>query len=453
MTELPPGSNEKTVKFQERITKDYLKKMYESEKAALTQPMLVLTFGDGLIKLWIKLKRGCRETMTELLVKRFVKNYEDIKDVQVRTRYGVLSSCVGIFCNILLFGCKLGIGLLMHSLAIMADAFNNLSDAASSIISFIGVKMASKPADREHPFGHGRIEYIAALIVSFLVIEVGLSCLKSSFQKLFDPEPVVFEWIPFVILVLSVGVKLWMAFFNRKLGKRIDSKVMLATAADSAGDVIVTSATIVSILICYFTSVNVDAAMGLVVSLLVIWAGINIAKDTLEPLIGQRPDPELYRRIQEMVESYEGIIGSHDLIIHNYGPNRSMASIHAEVPRDTDIEVSHEIIDRAEREVAEKLNIFLVIHMDPVEIHDEKVLALKEKLGHVVHALDPELSFHDFRVVNGQEQITIIFDLVIPFSYGPGEQEKVVNQIRALMKEIDSRYQCEIAVDKNYLEG
>lgn len=390
--------------------------------------------------------------MTELLVRKFVKNYENVRDVQVRTQYGILSSCVGIFCNVLLFGVKLGIGLLMNSLAIMADAFNNLSDAASSIISFIGVRMASKPADREHPFGHGRIEYIAALIVSFLVIEVGLTCLKTSFGKLFHPEPVMFEWIPFLILVLSVGVKLWMSFFNRKLGRRIDSKVMLATAADSSGDVIVTSATLVSILICYFTSVNVDAVMGLVVSLLVMWAGINIARDTLEPLIGQRPDPELYHRIQEMVESYDGIIGTHDLIIHNYGPNRSMASIHAEVPRDTDIEVSHEIIDRAEREVGEKLNIFLVIHMDPVEIHDEKVLALRDKLDHVVRALDPELSFHDFRVVSGQERINLIFDLVIPFSYDRKERDKVVQQIEALMQEIDRRCRCEITVDKNYLE-
>lgn len=390
--------------------------------------------------------------MTELLVKAFVKDYQNTRDVRVRTQYGILSSCVGIVCNVILFGTKMIIGLLMNSLAIMADAFNNLSDAASSIISFIGVRMAGKPADKEHPFGHGRIEYIAALIVSFLVIEVGLSCLKSSFGKLMHPEPVAFEWVPFLILLLSVGVKLWMSFFNRKLGKRIDSKVMLATAADSAGDVIVTSATLVSILICYFTSVNIDAVTGLAVSLLVIWAGISIARDTLEPLIGQRPDPEQYRQIQEMVESYDGIEGTHDLIIHNYGPNRSMASIHAEVPRDTDIEVSHEIIDRVEREVAEKLNIFLVIHMDPVEIHDEKVLALKEKLDRVIRALDPELSFHDFRIVNGKERINIIFDLVVPFSYDQKAKDRIAGQVAALMQEIDSRYECVITVDENYLE-
>ena len=391
--------------------------------------------------------------MTEFLVKQFVKNYQNTEDTQVRTSYGILSSCVGIVCNVLLFAAKLAIGMLMNSLAIMADAFNNLSDAASSIISFVGVKMAGKPADKEHPYGHGRTEYIAALIVAFLVFEVGITCLQSSFEKLFHPEAIAFDWISFGILLLSVGVKLWMSLFNRKLGKRIDSKVMLATAADSAGDVIVTSATLASILICYFTSVNIDAFTGLAVSVLVIWSGISIARDTLEPLIGQRPDPELYRQIQEMVESYDGIVGTHDLIIHNYGPNRSMASIHAEVPRETDIEVSHEIIDRVEREVARKLNIFLVIHMDPVEIHDEKVLAVKAKLNGVIRALDPDLTFHDFRVVNGQEQINLIFDLVIPFSYSQDEADKVVHQVKSLMKEVDGRYQCVITVDKNYLEG
>ncbi len=398
----------------------------------------------------IKQKQEVEMRMTELLVKLFVKDHNNTEDIRVRTRYGVLSSCVGIFCNVLLFVVKLLIGLGMRSLAIMADAFNNLSDAASSVIGFIGVRMAGKPADREHPFGHGRIEYIAALIVSFLIIQVGLSSLQSSFQKLFAPEPIVFEWISFVILLLSVGVKLWMAYFNRKLGKRINSKVMLATAADSAGDVIVTGATLGSVLICHFTSVNVDAIAGMAVSLLVIWAGISIAKDTLEPLIGQRPDPQLAQNIREMVESYDGIVGTHDLLIHNYGPSRSMASIHAEVPRDVDIEVSHEIIDRAEREVAEKLNIFLVIHMDPVEIHDEKVLAVREKLGRVIQALDDKMTFHDFRVVGGREQITLIFDLVVPFSYSQQDADRAVGQITALMKEIDSRYRCVITVDKDY---
>ncbi|NCB92394.1 MAG: cation transporter [Clostridia bacterium] len=389
--------------------------------------------------------------MTEFLVRRFVKDYESTEDNSVRTSYGVLSSFVGIFCNILLFAGKLTIGAFMHSIAVMADAFNNLSDAASSVISFIGVKMAEKPADEEHPFGHGRIEYISALIVSFIVIEVGISFLKSSFGKLSNPEDIAFNLVPFLILVMSVGVKLWMALFNRKLGKRIDSKVMLAAAADSMGDVITTSATILSILICRFAGVNIDAVAGLVVSLIVIWAGIGIAKDTLEPLIGQAADPEVARKIREEVESYEGIEGTHDLIVHNYGPNRSMASIHAEVPRDVDIEVSHEIIDRIERDVSKKMGIFLVIHMDPVEMRDERVLTTRSQLEQAIKEKDPEVTFHDFRMVWGEKRINLIFDVLVPFSYSKEEQKKLKDYLRMQMKNIDSRYECVITVDKSYV--
>lgn len=389
--------------------------------------------------------------MTDFLVHKFVKNYEQTEDVQVRTSYGVLSSIVGIFCNVLLFAAKFLIGALMHSISVMADGFNNLSDAASSIISFVGVKMAEKPADEEHPFGHGRIEYIAALVVAFLVIEVGLSFLKSSIGKLKNPEEITFELVPFLILVLSIGVKLWLAYFNRKLGKKIDSKVMLATAADSMGDVITTSATILSILVCTFTGFNIDAIAGLVVSLIVMWAGVGIAKDTLEPLIGQAADSELAAKIKQEVESYEGIAGTHDLIVHNYGPNRSMASIHAEVPRDVDIEASHEIIDRIEREVSKKLGIFLVIHMDPVEVRDERVLAVKETLEKVVKDLDPETTFHDFRMVWGEKRINLIFDVLVPFSYDKEKQKNLEKQIARCMSEVDSRYQCVITVEKSFV--
>lgn len=389
--------------------------------------------------------------MTDFLVHKFVKNYEQTEDVQVRTSYGVLSSIVGIFCNVLLFAAKFLIGALMHSISVMADGFNNLSDAASSIIGFVGVKMAEKPADEEHPFGHGRIEYIAALVVAFLVIEVGLSFLKSSIGKLKNPEEITFELVPFLILVLSIGVKLWLAYFNRKLGKKIDSKVMLATAADSMGDVITTSATILSILVCTFTGFNIDGIAGLVVSLIVMWAGVGIAKDTLEPLIGQAADPELVAKIKQEVESYEGIAGTHDLIVHNYGPNRSMASIHAEVPRDVDIEASHEIIDRIEREVSKKLGIFLVIHMDPVEVRDERVLAVKETLEKVVKDLDPETTFHDFRMIWGEKRISLIFDVLVPFSYDKEKQKNLEKQIARCMSELDSRYQCVITVEKSFV--
>ena len=389
--------------------------------------------------------------MIQFLVRRFVKNHEDTENPDVRTAYGILSSVVEIFCNVLLFGVKMTIGTLMRSMAVMADAFNNLSDAASSVIGFVGVKMANKPADKDHPFGHGRMEYIAALIVSFLVIEVGITFFKSSIEKIRNPEELAFSWISFIILALSVGVKLWLSVFNRVLGRRIDSKVMLATAAESMRDVITTTASLVSIIVCRFSGVNIDGVVGLIVSIVVIMSGISIARDTLEPLIGKGVDPKLYGEIKELVESYDGIVGTHDLIVHNYGPGRSMASIHAEVPRDVDIETSHEIIDRAEREVSKKLGLFLVIHMDPVEVHDARVLAIKEKLGRVLHALDDRLTFHDFRVVFGKEQINLIFDLVVPFTYNEEEELKLSQQVMALMQEVDARYQCVITMDRSFV--
>ena len=388
--------------------------------------------------------------MTEFLVNKFIKDSANIESTEVRTRYGMLASVVGIFCNVLLFSVKLAIGLILSSLAVTADAFNNLSDAASSIISFVGVKMAGKPADAEHPFGHGRIEYIAALIVSFLVIEVGFTFFKSSISKIMHPEEITFDPVPFIILILSILVKLWMAFFNNKLGKRIDSKVMLATAADSLGDVITTNATVISIVICHFTSINVDAIAGLIVSGIVIWSGVSIAKDTLEPLIGQRVPSELYQKITDMVESYEGIVGAHDLIVHNYGPNRSMATIHAEVPNDVSIEASHEIIDRIERDAKKELNILLVIHMDPVEMRDEEVLELRDKTSHIVHALDPELHFHDFRVLKENEQKNLIFDLVVPDSYTEKDANRVMHQLIALLHEMEKNVDCIITLDRSF---
>lgn len=388
--------------------------------------------------------------MTEFLVNKFIKDSANIESTEVRTRYGMLASVVGIFCNVLLFSVKLTIGLILSSLAVTADAFNNLSDAASSIISFVGVKMAGKPADAEHPFGHGRIEYIAALIVSFLVIEVGFTFFKSSISKIMHPEEITFDPVPFIILILSILVKLWMAFFNNKLGKRIDSKVMLATAADSLGDVITTSATVISIVICHFTSINVDAIAGLIVSGIVIWSGVSIAKDTLEPLIGQRVPSELYQKITDMVESYEGIVGAHDLIVHNYGPNRSMATIHAEVPNDVSIEASHEIIDRIERDAKKKLNILLVIHMDPIEMRDEEVLELRDKTSHIVHALDPELHFHDFRVLKENEKKNLVFDLVVPDSYTEKDANRVMHQLIALLHEMEKNVDCIITLDRSF---
>lgn len=377
--------------------------------------------------------------MTEFLVKTFVKDYKMTEDTQVRTRYGLMASIVGICCNVLLFSAKLLVGMLVNSISVTADAFNNLSDAASSVIGFIGVKMAGKPADEDHPFGHGRMEYIAAFIVAFLVIQVGFSFLKTSIGKIIHPEEMTFKAVSVAILLLSVCVKLWMAFFSNTLGKRIQSAVMKATAADSLGDVVTTSATILSILVYGIWGLNIDGIIGIAVSVIVMWAGVKIAKDTLAPLIGEPIDPKLYVEITEFVESYDGIIGSHDLIVHNYGPSRSMASIHAEVPNDVDIEVSHEIIDTIEREAVRKFGIFLVIHMDPVETKDSRVMEFGNMLNQVLQEIDTRISFHDFRMVEGKNQINLIFDLVVPREYNRKKKDWLKEEVTKKVTELDKR--------------
>lgn len=389
--------------------------------------------------------------MTDFLVKLFVKDNKDVEKVSVRTAYGVLASGVGIFCNVFLFLAKLAIGLVLHSVSVTADAFNNLSDAGSSVIGLVGVKMAEKPADEEHPFGHGRMEYISALVVAFLVIEVGFTFFKDSIGKIRNPEMLKFQAVSVVILILSVGVKLWMGMFNRKLGRRIDSQVMLATAADSLGDVITTTATIVSIVFWKITGINIDGFVGLGVSLVVMWAGIGIAKDTLEPLLGEAVSAEEYRNVKHFVEKYDGIVGSHDLIVHNYGPGRSMASIHAEVPNDVPIERSHEVIDRIERDASRELGIFLVIHMDPIETKNELVLKVKRQAEEVVSSLDTRSSIHDFRMVDGEEQINLIFDLVVPREYSESQENALMMSILERLQEMDARYQCVITVEKSYV--
>jgi cation diffusion facilitator family transporter len=333
----------------------------------------------------------------------------------------------------------------------MADAFNNLSDAASSVISFIGVKLAGRPADKEHPFGHGRFEYIAALIVSFLVLQVGFTLFKSSFTKVLHPEAVEFKLVLTIILCISVFVKVFMAILNRKLGKRINSTVMKATAADSLGDIMVTSATIISTAIAGITGLRIDGYMGLIVSCIVLLAGFRIAKDTLEPILGQAIDREVYQNITNMVESYEYIVGSHDLIIHSYGPSHRMATIHAEIPNDINFEKAHETIDRIERDVLEKLDIFLVIHMDPLEVNDCKVLEKKQMMMEVIKGLEPKATIHDFRVVNGEYQINLIFDLVLPYSYSKEAEQKLLSNIVEEVRNQDSRYQCIITMDKSFV--
>lgn len=389
--------------------------------------------------------------MTDLLVRTFVKNYKDTENQQVRTDYGVLASIVGIICNFILFLVKLIIGLFINSISVMADAFNNLSDAASSIISFVGVKLANRPADEEHPFGHGRYEYISALAVAFLVLQVGFSCLKSAVDKIFHPALTTGSWLTIGILIISIFLKVWLGFFYRRLGNRIHSGVIKASAADAFGDVMITSATVISVIIGHITKWKIDGYMGLLVSLFVLYAGVNIIKDTLEPLLGEAVTPEVYERISSFVESYEGILGTHDLIVHNYGPAHTMATIHAEISRAADIVEAHETIDRIEQEALKELNIFLVIHMDPIEANDERVMQMKLEINELVKSIDDKASIHDFRMVDGEHQINLIFDMVVPHSYKGEKKAWLEQKVKEEIAKKDKRYQCVITVEHSYI--
>ena len=383
--------------------------------------------------------------MTNLLEKIFIKDKKD------RSAYGVLAGLVGIICNVFLFAGKLIIGLIINSSAVMTDSFNNLSDAASSVISLIGAKLAAKPADKEHPFGHGRYEYIVALIVSFIILEVGISCFKTSLEKIFHPEDLNISLIALIILIVSVFVKIWLSLFNRKLGKKIDSKVLLATARDALGDVFVTSATIVSLLIYRFLGWNVDGYMGCLVAVMVFLAGISVTRDTIEPLLGEAVPEDLYKEICEKICSYEGIEGTHDLIVHSYGPARRMASVHAEIKNTLSIETAHEIVDRIEQDVLRDLNIFLVIHMDPIDTDNEAVQSTRKIISDAVKEKDPSASIHDFRMVSGTDQINLIFDLVLPYSYKKEECRKFSDDLEETLKKIDQRYNCVITVEHSYV--
>lgn len=389
--------------------------------------------------------------MTDFLVRIFVKNYQEIENQQVRTDYGVLSSIVGVICNVILFGIKITVGFLMNSISVMADAFNNLSDAASSIISFVGVKLANRPADKEHPFGHGRYEYISALAVAFLVLQVGLSCMKSAINKILHPSLISSSWLAIGILTVSIFLKVWLGLFNRKLGSRINSSVMKATAADAFGDVLITSATVISVIVGHLSGLKIDGYMGFVVSLFVLYAGFNIAKDTLEPLIGEAVTPEVYDRISSFVESYEGVLGTHDLIVHNYGPSNTMATIHAEISKDADIVEAHEMIDLIEQEALKKLDIFLVIHMDPIAANDERVMQLRKEINDLVKSIDAQASIHDFRLVDGEHQINLIFDMVVPHGYTGEKKADLEARVRQMVAEKDKRYQCVIVVEHSYV--
>ena len=352
--------------------------------------------------------------MTDFLVRHFVRDYQQVQDPAVRERYGVLSGGVGIFLNLLLSLGKFFAGVVTGSIAVTADAFNKLSDAGSSVVTLVGFKLAGQKADDGHPFGHGRIEYLAGLLVSLLILMVGVELGKTSIEKILQPEEVAFSLLSVGILICSILVKLWMSLFNRKLGRRIHSAAMQATATDSLSDVVATSAVLAGTLIGHFAHVSIDGWIGVVVAVFILRAGWGAAKDTLNPLLGTAPDPELVKAIQQLVLSHEQVVGMHDLVIHDYGPGRRMCSFHAEVPEGNDIMEAHDAIDHIEREIQEKFGIETTAHMDPIATGDSEVTRLRDQMRDLVREIDPDMSIHDFRLTRGPRHTNLIFDVVVP---------------------------------------
>lgn len=391
--------------------------------------------------------------ISNFLVKTFVKDNENTRNPKVRNSYGTLGGVIGIIINSLLFLIKFSIGTLVGSIAVSADAFNNLSDAASSIITIIGFKMANKPADAEHPFGHGRIEYLSALIVAFMVMLVGIQFIKSSIERILNPQPIVFESIPFILLIVSIGFKIWLSTFNKFLGNKINSSALKAAATDALGDVFTSSTVAISFLIAKFTSFPIDGYIGILVALAILYAGFSLVKETLNPLLGEAPDPELVNSICEMVLSYENITGVHDLIVHNYGPGRVIASIHAEIPSDVDIMEIHNVIDKAEREVSKELDLHLVIHMDPICIITDEVQEAWDYVAKTLRKYPEIKSMHDFRVVGEGNIKNLIFDIVLSPS-DKTSQTKIdimVEEIKKSIKEEHPQYNCVITIDYDFV--
>lgn len=385
--------------------------------------------------------------MVNFLIKTFIKNSENIENPKIRQKYGTLSSIVGIICNVLLFLIKYAMGTLSHSISIVSDAFNNLSDCAGCLVTLLGYKMASKPADKNHPFGHGRMEYLTSLIIAALIIFVGIELLKNSVEKIINPVEIRFSFAVLFSLVFSIAVKLWMAVFNAELGKKINSSVLTATAKDSKSDVIATSATLIALICSLFTALPVDGVMGLLVSVFILKSGYDIVKDTVDELLGKPADPEIINNIKEYVLKNDKIIGIHDLIIHSYGPGNIIGSCHVEVKSNESFTEVHDIVDSIEREIHNNLNILMTIHMDPIEVNDMLTNKCKKLVNNIIHSIDSSLDLHDFRIVSGESHTNLIFDLVVPFECKYSNEELKQKIDMQLSKE-NINYYTVIVFDK-----
>lgn len=385
--------------------------------------------------------------MITLLSKLFLHNNSNIKSPAARQAYGVLCGAVGIFLNLCLFAGKFFAGLISHSIAITADAFNNLSDAGSSIITLIGFKMAGQKPDPHHPFGHGRIEYISGLLVAIIILLMGIELLENSVSKILHPEELAFSPLILIILIVSICVKCYMFYYNRTLGKKLDSAAMLATAADSFSDSLATAVVLVSTLVSHFTGLAIDGWCGILVGLFICWSGFSAAKDTISPLLGQAPDKEFVQQVHDIVTAHKTILGIHDLIVHNYGPGRTLISLHAEVPADGDILELHDLIDTIEHELRDTLNCHAVIHMDPVCVGDEETMRLKELVKGYLAEIDERITMHDFRIVTGPTHTNLIFDVVVPYGF-PMEDEELITAISGRVQRDNPSYYTVIEVDQ-----
>lgn len=388
--------------------------------------------------------------MTELLVRFFIKTPERVEDSSVREAYGILAGFVGIACNLILCAMKFVIGTLSGSIAIQADAVNNLSDVGSSAVMLIGSKMAGKPADREHPYGHARMEYIAALIIAFFILIVGFELGRESVMKIIAPEPVEFSVAMIAVLVGSILVKLWMSRFTANIGRRINSSTMSAATSDSIADVISTGAILLSSVIGYFKGVNIDGYIGVVVAGFVLYSGVSILRDTISPLMGEAPDPKVVTELTDRILSYDGIIGIHDILVHSYGPGKLIASAHAEVRSDCDLMAIHETIDTAEREVGVQMGIMLTLHLDPVEVDNAVLNETREQIKGILAEIDETLRFHDFRMVRGENRTNLLFDIVVQPGRKPEEIAELKQRVADEAARLNPAYHCILSVDVDH---
>ena len=388
--------------------------------------------------------------MTQFLIRCFIKRPDDVKNAAVRTAYGNLASLVGMACNILLCIGKLLAGTLFGSIAIMADALNNLSDASSNVVSLIGFRLAAKAPDAEHPYGHARYEYLAGLVVSVTILAIGFSLLKESALKVLHPTPVAFSWLSIGVLAASILVKLWLSGFNRAVGKKINSETLMATAADSRNDVLTTGAVLLSTILCSLTGYGIiDGIMGVGVAAFILWSGWGLVMDTLSPLLGESPSPELVEHIERTVMSYPGVLGVHDLMVHDYGPGHQFASLHVEFPAETDPLTAHDVIDNIENDFLKKDRLQVTIHYDPIVTADASVGVLRARLKEHARQLDPRLSIHDLRIVPGDSHTNVLFDLVFPAGY-TGDIDQMLAKMCQFVKEQDPKYCCVVKVEQSY---